>query len=216
MESKSSFLQRIFSSYLFQYFLINFITCDFKARRNYAMKKMKPGAKQNSEDAEDEMDIDNAFATGDGRTGEPRNKTQTRTKFFKYRRQERRLRFAIRRLVKTQAFYWSVIILVFLNTLTVAVEHENQPNWLTDFLCKKPLLISRLLTISGFLLIEFQIVDGSSLYRVRFSWTFLIRDVHKNVRIGHAAILSLNIQQIRLHCKFSFFLINKTNLNSLN
>ena len=103
------------------------------------MKKMKPGAKQNSEDAEDEMDIDNAFATGDGRPGVPRVQTQTRTKFFKYRRQERRLRFAIRRLVKTQAFYWSVIILVFLNTVTVAVEHENQPEWLTDFLCKHSL-----------------------------------------------------------------------------
>ena len=31
-------------------------------------------------------------------------------------------------------FYWSVIILVFFNTMCVAVEHYNQPEWLSDFL----------------------------------------------------------------------------------
>lgn len=44
-------------------------------------------------------------------------------------------RFAVRRLVKTQAFYWIVIVLVFLNTVCVAVEHYGQPQWLTSFLC---------------------------------------------------------------------------------
>ena len=29
-----------------------------------------------------------------------------------------------------------MIVLVFLNTCTVAIEHYNQPQWLTDFLCK--------------------------------------------------------------------------------
>ncbi len=45
-------------------------------------------------------------------------------------------RFKLRRMVKSQIFYWFVIVLVFLNTICVAVEHYNQPNWLTDFLCK--------------------------------------------------------------------------------
>ncbi len=45
-------------------------------------------------------------------------------------------RFAVRRLVKSQAFYWFVIVLVFVNTMCVAVEHYNQPQWLSDFLCK--------------------------------------------------------------------------------
>ena len=49
-------------------------------------------------------------------------------------------RFAIRRLVKSQGFYWVVIVLVFLNTVCVAVEHHNQPKWLTDFLSKHPRL----------------------------------------------------------------------------
>ena len=44
-------------------------------------------------------------------------------------------RFSLRRLVKCQAFYWSVIMLVLLNTICVAVEHYDQPDWLTQFLC---------------------------------------------------------------------------------
>ena len=45
-------------------------------------------------------------------------------------------RFFIRSTVKQQWFYWFVIVLVFLNTLCVAVEHYNQPKWLEDSLCK--------------------------------------------------------------------------------
>ncbi|XP_022257810.1 voltage-dependent calcium channel type A subunit alpha-1-like, partial [Limulus polyphemus] len=49
-------------------------------------------------------------------------------------RTEKRIRFFIRHLVKTQVFYWFVIVLVFLNTVCVAIEHYNQPKWLTIFL----------------------------------------------------------------------------------
>jgi hypothetical protein len=45
-------------------------------------------------------------------------------------------RFFIRSTVKQQWFYWFVIVLVFLNTLCVAVEHYHQPKWLSEFLCK--------------------------------------------------------------------------------
>ena len=48
----------------------------------------------------------------------------------------RRARITIRRMCKQQWWFWLVIVLVFLNTCTVAVEHYNQPRWLTDFLCK--------------------------------------------------------------------------------
>lgn len=37
--------------------------------------------------------------------------------------------------MKSQWFYWFVIVLVFLNTATVASEHYGQPQYLTDFLC---------------------------------------------------------------------------------
>ncbi|XP_059097525.1 voltage-dependent calcium channel type A subunit alpha-1-like [Tigriopus californicus] len=49
-------------------------------------------------------------------------------------RSEKRFRFFIRRICKTSYWFWFVIALVFLNTCTVAVEHYNQPLWLTEFL----------------------------------------------------------------------------------
>ncbi|XP_053346771.1 voltage-dependent P/Q-type calcium channel subunit alpha-1A [Clarias gariepinus] len=51
-----------------------------------------------------------------------------------FRKKERRLRFFIRHVVKTQAFYWTVLCLVGLNTLCVAVVHYDQPELLSDFL----------------------------------------------------------------------------------
>jgi hypothetical protein len=34
--------------------------------------------------------------------------------------------------VKSNACYWAVLLLVFLNTLTIASEHHGQPVWLTQ------------------------------------------------------------------------------------
>lgn len=34
--------------------------------------------------------------------------------------------------VKTKSFYWLVMFLVFLNTLTIATEHHHQADWLTS------------------------------------------------------------------------------------
>ena len=48
----------------------------------------------------------------------------------------RRARIVIRKMCKMQWWFWTVILMVFLNTCTVAVEHYNQPQWLTEFLCK--------------------------------------------------------------------------------
>ncbi|KAM7018612.1 calcium channel, voltage-dependent, N type, alpha 1B subunit, a [Tautogolabrus adspersus] len=48
-----------------------------------------------------------------------------------FRRKEKRIRFTIRRLVKSQSFYWTVLCLVGLNTLCVAIVHYDQPDWLT-------------------------------------------------------------------------------------
>lgn len=53
-----------------------------------------------------------------------------------FSKKERRLRFLIRKMVKTQAFYWTVLSLVGLNTLCVAVVHYDQPELLSDFLCE--------------------------------------------------------------------------------
>lgn len=53
-----------------------------------------------------------------------------------FKRRERRLRFLIRHVVKSQGFYWTVLCLVGLNTLCVAVVHYDQPEPLSDFLCE--------------------------------------------------------------------------------
>ncbi|XP_070400841.1 voltage-dependent L-type calcium channel subunit alpha-1D isoform X2 [Nothobranchius furzeri] len=49
-----------------------------------------------------------------------------------WRRWNRFCRRKCRAAVKSVTFYWLVIILVFLNTLTIASEHYNQPEWLTE------------------------------------------------------------------------------------
>uniref|UniRef100_A0A452S9W5 Voltage-dependent L-type calcium channel subunit alpha n=1 Tax=Ursus americanus TaxID=9643 RepID=A0A452S9W5_URSAM len=48
------------------------------------------------------------------------------------RRANRGLRARCRRAVKSTACYWAVLLLVFLNTLTIASEHHGQPMWLTQ------------------------------------------------------------------------------------
>ncbi|KAL4640765.1 voltage-dependent L-type calcium channel subunit alpha-1C isoform X1 [Arapaima gigas] len=48
------------------------------------------------------------------------------------RRWNRLFRRKCRAAVKSNLFYWLVIFLVFLNTLTIASEHHKQPQWLTD------------------------------------------------------------------------------------
>uniref|UniRef100_A0A3P9D0P7 Voltage-dependent L-type calcium channel subunit alpha n=1 Tax=Maylandia zebra TaxID=106582 RepID=A0A3P9D0P7_9CICH len=49
-----------------------------------------------------------------------------------WRRWNRFCRRKCRAAVKSVTFYWLVIILVFLNTLTISSEHYNQPDWLTE------------------------------------------------------------------------------------
>uniref|UniRef100_A0A674BEF8 Voltage-dependent L-type calcium channel subunit alpha n=1 Tax=Salmo trutta TaxID=8032 RepID=A0A674BEF8_SALTR len=50
----------------------------------------------------------------------------------RWRRWNRFLRRKCRLAVKSVPFYWLVIILVFLNTLTISSEHYMQPDWLTQ------------------------------------------------------------------------------------
>uniref|UniRef100_A0A8B9LE75 Voltage-dependent L-type calcium channel subunit alpha n=1 Tax=Astyanax mexicanus TaxID=7994 RepID=A0A8B9LE75_ASTMX len=49
-----------------------------------------------------------------------------------WRRWNRFCRRKCRAAVKSTTFYWLVILLVFLNTLTISSEHYNQPDWLTE------------------------------------------------------------------------------------
>ncbi|KAK7826308.1 hypothetical protein U0070_021322, partial [Myodes glareolus] len=56
--------------------------------------------------------------------------SQTTSRYW--RRWNRFCRRKCRAAVKSNVFYWLVIFLVFLNTLTIASEHYNQPHWLTE------------------------------------------------------------------------------------
>lgn len=42
-------------------------------------------------------------------------------------------RLYVRQIVRSQVFYWSVIVFVFLNTLVIALEHYGQPPFLKTF-----------------------------------------------------------------------------------
>ena len=50
------------------------------------------------------------------------------------KRKERRLRVKVRHLIKTNYFYWTVIFLVFLNTLFLCSVHHEQPEFWETFL----------------------------------------------------------------------------------
>ncbi|XP_030426071.1 voltage-dependent L-type calcium channel subunit alpha-1D isoform X3 [Gopherus evgoodei] len=59
--------------------------------------------------------------------------TISKSKFSRrWRRWNRFSRRKCRAAVKSVSFYWLVIVLVFLNTLTISSEHYNQPDWLTQ------------------------------------------------------------------------------------
>uniref|UniRef100_A0A336JZB9 Voltage-dependent calcium channel type A subunit alpha-1 n=1 Tax=Culicoides sonorensis TaxID=179676 RepID=A0A336JZB9_CULSO len=102
-----------------------------EARRRAAAKKKKLknlGKSKSTDTEEDEADDD----IGDD--GYLKSKVKNQGKCKGFWRAEKRLRFWIRHTVKQQWFYWFVIVLVFFNTVCVAVEHYGQPTWLTNFL----------------------------------------------------------------------------------
>ncbi|KAK2174860.1 hypothetical protein NP493_771g00002 [Ridgeia piscesae] len=107
-----------------------------EARRRAASRKVKQ-MKQCSKDTEDLENEDNEDLFADiGGSPFARNvkAKQANSRFARCWRAEKRFRFLVRHLVKSQAFYWGIIVLVFLNTVCVAVEHYGQPQWLTYFL----------------------------------------------------------------------------------
>ena len=88
----------------------------------------------------------------------------------------KKFKFWVRRMCKQQWWFWLVIILVFLNTCTVAVEHHNQPEWLTECLCK---LNAKIFTAAKKYLILF---SRFSLRRISVPLCLRIRNGDPNVR----------------------------------
>lgn len=67
--------------------------------------------------------------------GSPRGTHRTITLHLCLRRHWRHwnriIRWKCHDVVKSRVFYWLVILIVALNTLSIASEHHNQPLWLT-------------------------------------------------------------------------------------
>ncbi|XP_076348335.1 voltage-dependent calcium channel type A subunit alpha-1-like [Tachypleus tridentatus] len=102
-----------------------------EGRGRAASKRKKLKSIQNKSTEQDEKEADEEGFVGPSQI---KAKIANKGACKAFWRAEKRLRFFIRHLVKTQIFYWFVIVLVFLNTVCVAIEHYNQPKWLTNFL----------------------------------------------------------------------------------
>ncbi|XP_067216065.1 voltage-dependent calcium channel type A subunit alpha-1 isoform X5 [Linepithema humile] len=96
-------------------------------------KKLKNLGKSKSTDTEEEEGEDDGD-DGFSRASYFKSKVKKQGTCLQFWRAEKRFRFWIRNSVKSQQFYWFVIVLVFFNTVCVAVEHYDQPKWLDDFL----------------------------------------------------------------------------------
>ena len=55
---------------------------------------------------------------------------KNKKKFEKWNRKNKR---TVRYICKSQFMFWLILTLVFLNTVVLATEHHNQPEWLDDF-----------------------------------------------------------------------------------
>eukprot|EP00094_Tigriopus_californicus_P003244 TCALIF_03120-PB protein Name:"Similar to cac Voltage-dependent calcium channel type A subunit alpha-1 (Drosophila melanogaster)" AED:0.11 eAED:0.11 QI:85/0.68/0.56/1/0.86/0.86/30/131/2029 len=96
-------------------------------------KKLRTLGKSRSTDSEDEDEEEEELLNKKKKAPglALKKKFKKNSDFWVY---EKKARFWIRKTVKKQWFYWFVIILVLLNTCSVAVEHYNQPHWLSEFL----------------------------------------------------------------------------------
>ncbi|XP_073242529.1 voltage-dependent calcium channel type A subunit alpha-1-like [Porites lutea] len=61
------------------------------------------------------------------------NTGKKRSFWQRFLRRNKRWKIRIRQIVKHQAFYWIVLVCVFLNTVITATQHYGQPDWLRQF-----------------------------------------------------------------------------------
>ncbi|XP_011506186.1 PREDICTED: voltage-dependent calcium channel type A subunit alpha-1 [Ceratosolen solmsi marchali] len=101
-----------------------------EAAKRKKLKNLGTSKSTDTEEDEGEDDQEDGFS----RASYLKSKVKNQGSCAEFWRNEKRFRFWIRHTVKTQWFYWFVIVLVFFNTVCVAVEHYGQPEWLTEFL----------------------------------------------------------------------------------
>ena len=81
----------------------------------------------------------NGEGNNEGENGEGEMRRRACECFFqlwrRFQHKNHLIRRRIHKTVKSQFFYWLVIVLVFLNTLVLASEFHRQPEWMDDFQC---------------------------------------------------------------------------------
>nr|XP_040050748.1 calcium channel, voltage-dependent, N type, alpha 1B subunit, a isoform X9 [Gasterosteus aculeatus aculeatus] len=105
----------------------------YKKKRNSSVLKRTKKSKNdliNAEEGEDHFTDISSVAPPGSPFARASLKCKNESSSY-FRRKEKRIRFTIRHLVKSQSFYWTVLCLVGLNTLCVAIVHYDQPEWLT-------------------------------------------------------------------------------------
>lgn len=113
----------------------------------------------------------------------------------------RRLRRTCRKAVKSQAFYWLIIVLVFLNTGVLATEHYMQPAWLDQFQGTTHLSNTTKHHQKHYFTIFLHSLG--LLYRVHqylLHCAVHLRNAAENVQLGLRGVLCVPVQSLRLLC----------------
>lgn len=122
----------------------------------------------------------------------------------------RRMRRECRKLCKSQTLYWTVIVLVFLNTLTLASEHYRQPLWLDDFqeLCNR--IFVGLFTLEMFLKMYSLGFQGYfvSLFN-RFDCFVVISSILESILTNTNVMLPLGVSVLRCVRLLRIFKVTK-------
>ncbi|CAB3241437.1 unnamed protein product [Arctia plantaginis] len=93
------------------------------------------GQKEEDQDSQGKKDRKSNEGSQSQINGGPDQMQTTTCKMYcrRFDKVNRRMRRACRKAVKSKTFYWAIIVLVFLNTLVLATEHHQQPEWLDYF-----------------------------------------------------------------------------------
>ena len=111
------------------------------AYKNYVLwiRQAEINAGEDEDGSDKNNENENEENVGDGADGD-----ETTTQFVceccvkiwrKFQSKNHGLRRKIHKIVKSQSFYWLVIVLVFLNTCVLASEYHGQPKWMDQFQC---------------------------------------------------------------------------------
>jgi len=102
-----------------------------EAQKNSHQKRLEDEAVEDEEEEEDEEEVQ-PQKKGFARASYLHAKMKDKGICKGFWRGEKRFRVAMRKMIKTQHFFWVVIVLVFLNTACVSIEHYDQPKELTQ------------------------------------------------------------------------------------